>query len=304
MRFRILGSIQVCCSAGDTVPVHRPKHRQVLASLLLSANAIVPVDRLIEDLWDGEPPDFARSNIKTYVWGLRRLLSPEDPQSTPIRTSGNGYLVVAEPHELDLLTFMDLKQKGISMHRSGDLNSAANLLGRALDLWTGEPLQDVPSSLRIASAAARLEDERLLVLEYWIDEQLSLGPPVDVIDLLATSVCENPFRERLCGQLMLALYKDGRRASALQTYYDLRDCLADQLGIEPSRPIQDLFEQILAGELQPSLPAVGEPFISAPVPKAHQMRPAPKGRQAGGRHLRSSFKLDPQKVSVNRGNRS
>lgn len=248
VRYRLLGSMQILASTGEQARVTRPKHRQLLASLLLSGNAVVAADSLVEELWEGVPPASARGMLQTYVWGLRKLLAPSDPSSAPIQTAGRGYRFAVDRGDLDLLAFADLAQYGRKALRAGDLGNAEHLLGRALGLWRGAALEDVEMPAMLANTAMRLNDERVSVFEDWFEAHLALGWTSDVVSKALAWLDVSPFRERLCGQVMLALYRTGRQAEALHAYHSLRRHLAHDLGIEPNPTIRDLHERILAAD--------------------------------------------------------
>ncbi|OPG10423.1 AfsR/SARP family transcriptional regulator [Microbispora sp. GKU 823] len=251
MEYRLLGSVRVRDADGREVPLVRPKHRQLLVTLLVSANRVVPADHLVEHLWDGTAPRSARGNLKTYVSALRRLLSPEDPAAAPIETVGDGYRLVVRPGELDLLTFRDLVRQGRGALKAGDVRQGEARLRRALLLWRDDPLQGVPLTLLMNEIAAGLREERLGVFEDWADARLDLGLHAEAIGPLRQCVRDHPLRERPWGQLMLALVRDGRRADALAAFHELRTRLVEELGVEPGQPVQRLHQRILAGGRRP-----------------------------------------------------
>lgn len=248
MWYQILGSIEIHGRHGEPLVVGRPKHRQLLATLLLAANTVVPADRLVESLWDGSPPYSSRGILKTYIWGLRRILSPADPSAAPIDTLGGGYRMLVQPEDLDLLVFKRLAAAGMEALRAGDAGAAELLLAQARALWRGRPFQCVRTSQNLATAAAQLEEEYFNVFEHWVEAELLLGRNSAVIGRLQARLGDDPLRERMCGQLMLALYRAGRQTDALQTFQDLRRHLISELGIEPSLPVQRLHQQMLAGD--------------------------------------------------------
>lgn len=248
MEYRLLGSVRVRDADGREVRLVRPKHRQVLVALLMSANRAVPADHLVEHLWDGTAPRSARGNVKTYISALRRLLSPEDPGAAPIETVGDGYRLVVRPGELDLLTFRDLVRQGRGALKAGDAGQGEAALRRALLLWRDDPFQDVPLTLLLEEIATGLREERLGVFEDWADARLALGLHAEAIGPLRQCVRDHPMRERPWGQLMLALVRDGRRADALAAFHELRTRLVEELGVEPGQPLQRLHQRILADD--------------------------------------------------------
>jgi len=264
VKYRILGPLEACAVTGERISVARPKHRQLLATLLLSHNAVVTTDDLIGNLWENEQPNTARGLLKTYIWGLRKLLSPRDPSAAPIETLVGGYRMLVESVDLDLLVFSELAREGRNLLRSGHLDAAADALRLALSLWRGPALQGVPKSWPLIDAAANLDEERLNVVEDWAEVRLALGRHVDVAGRLRPLVRANPLRERLWGQFMLALYRSGRRGEALQAFHELRRGLDDELGITPSAPVRDLHEQILRGDPELLVPGSARLYTRAP----------------------------------------
>ncbi|MFE2757046.1 BTAD domain-containing putative transcriptional regulator [Actinosynnema sp. NPDC059335] len=259
MRFRLLGSLTVSDEAGGRIPLARPKHRQLLATLLLDANRDVSVDRLVDHLWDGTAPRSAVGMIRTYVWQLRRLLAPRDPATAPLRSRGATYRIDVAPADVDLLVFLDLVGRGRDALADGRAREADALLRRALDMWRGEALQDVPLSRNLGIPAGRLEDERLSAFEGWADARLALGRHQDVVQPLWHTIRREPLREGLWGRLMLALHRGGRRADALQAFRQLRRNLVAEIGVEPARELWELQQAILADAPDLRAPGPGSP---------------------------------------------
>lgn len=254
MKYRVLGPLEVCAVTGERISVARPKHRQLLATLLLSHNAVVSTDYLIGSLWEDGQPSTARGLLKTYIWGLRRLLSPREPTIAPVETLTGGYRMLVDTNDLDLLMFSERAREGRNLLRGGHLEAADDALRLALSLWRGPALQGVPKSWSLIDAAANLDEERLNAVEDWAEVRLTLGRHFDVAGQLRPWVRANPLRERLWGQLMLALYRSGRRGEALQVFHELRRGLDDELGIAPSAPVRQLHEQILRGDSELLVP--------------------------------------------------
>lgn len=265
MKYRVLGPLEACTVTGERISIDRPKHRQLLATLLLSHNELVTTDHLIDNLWEDGQPNTARGLLKTYIWGLRRLLSPRDPNVAPIETITGGYRMLVDTSDLDLLVFSDLASEGRDLLRSGHLDAADDALQLALSLWRGPVLQGVPKSWSLSDAAANLDEERLNAVEDWAEVRLTIGRHVDVAGRLRPWVRANPLRERLWGQLMLALYRSGRRGEALQVFHELRRGLDDELGIAPSAPVRNLHEQILRGEPGLLVPGSASLYTRAPL---------------------------------------
>jgi predicted ATPase/DNA-binding SARP family transcriptional activator len=244
MEFRILGPLE---AGVDGKPVELPaaKQRALLAILLLRANEPVSSELLIDELWGGAPPRSARKLLQTYVSKLRRVLGDKVLVTHPA-----GYAVRVEPGQLDLYRFGDL----VDQAREAQPREAAQKLRAALALWRGPPLADFRYDSFAQTAIGRLEELRLVTIEARIDADLAVGRHGDVVGELRGLVTEYPLRERLRGQLMVALYRSGRQAEALAVYRDGRRRLVDELGIEPSRFLADLERAILEQDARLALP--------------------------------------------------
>ena len=237
--FRLLGPLTATIE-GAPVEVGGDKRRALLAALLLRAGEVVPRDELIDALWGEEPPDTARNTLQVYVSQLRKLLPDGLLETTP-----SGYRLAVDASGVDVFEFESLAQAGRSALTIGDATGAAETLRRALELWHGTPV-DVSQI-----EALRLEEIRLTALEDRIDADLALGRHAQLVGELEGLVAEHPLRERLRGQLMLALYRAGRQADALAVYQRARRTLVEELGIEPGESLRRLERAIL--EQDPSL---------------------------------------------------
>jgi DNA-binding SARP family transcriptional activator len=228
MEFRILGALEIS-SDGQPCAIPGAKERAVLAYLLLHPGQAVSADRLIDELWGDEPPDAARNSLQVRVAGLRRVLGRDR-----IVTGSGGYLIRLEPDELDLHRFEELAARG-----------GRDDLDEALALWRGPPLPEFSDEHWAAPAIARLEELRLVALETRIDADLEMGRHTQLVGELEGLVALHPLRERIRSQLMLALYRSGRQAEALEVYREGRSALVDQLGIEPGPVLQELERSML-----------------------------------------------------------
>ncbi|WP_449062766.1 BTAD domain-containing putative transcriptional regulator [Planomonospora algeriensis] len=271
MRFSVLGALTVHHADGEIVALPRRKHRQLLAALLLGANAPVSAGQLAEALWDSTPPASAEQNLKTYIHTLRKLLAPGDPRSAPIRTHDTGYLITLGPDDLDLLVFQDLVRRGRRAAREGDPEAACHCFERALGLWRGDALQDAGGSRVLDRAAGHLTEERLSVLEELAELQLRLGRHTEAVSCLRPASMEHPLRERLQRQLMLGLHRSGDRSGALDAYQWFRKVLVAETGLDPGQEIQELHRRILASDSGP----VPVPPASGHAPQSAETRPAP-----------------------------
>jgi DNA-binding SARP family transcriptional activator len=253
MEFRVLGPLEAE-EAGILVPLGPQKQRALLATLLLGANKTVSFSRLIEYLWEDEPPERADKAIQTYVSRLRKVL-PSDL----LCTRPHGYELRLERGCLDLHEFEQFTDDGRRALVQGDVEQAAADFRNALALWRGTPLAEFDSEPFAARESARLDELRLAVLEDRIDADLARGRHAEVVGELESLIAHARFRERLRGQLMLAFYRSGRQAEALAAFQDARRTLVEELGIEPGRSLQDLERAILRQDLSLELQPIPQP---------------------------------------------
>jgi YVTN family beta-propeller protein len=239
MEFRILGPFEVS-ERGRPLEVGAGKQRALLAVLLLRAGEVVSTDRLIDALWEERAPASALNSVHIYVSQLRKALG-----NGRLETRGHGYLLALEPEQLDLGRFERLLGEGRELLAGGEPEQAAETLRAALALWRGPPLSDFASEPFAHGEIARLEELRLAALEERIEADLALGRHAELIPELEALIREHPLRERLRAQLMLALYRSGRQAEALAAYQQARKMLAEELGLEPGRTLQELEGAIL-----------------------------------------------------------
>ena len=263
MEFWLLGPL-VVRRDGATVPVSQGKQRVVLATLMLNANRVVPVDELAEALWGPMPPASARVTVQNYVKRLR--LTIEDADRSRISTRPRGYLMRVDDGELDISRFETLTASACSAAREGSWSRAAANARAGLALWRGEPLADVESEVLAAQEVPRLTEIRLQALELRLKAQLYLGDHVKVIPDLQRLTTDHPLREHLHGLLMLALYRHGRQAEALATYQAARRALVDELGTEPGYELRELHQRILAADPVLTVRADGPPATLESVP--------------------------------------
>jgi DNA-binding SARP family transcriptional activator len=236
MDFRILGPLEVR-DRGGSVQVRGRKQRALLAVLVLHAGEVVSSDALIDALWAESLPHTARAALQNHVSRLRRALGPG-----LLETHGDGYVLEVSPDQIDLGRFERLTAEA---RAAEDLERAATKLRAALELWRGAPLADLAFEPFAAREAPRLEELRTTAMEDLIDARLATGGGPDLVAELEQLIAEHPFRERLRGQLMLALYRSGRQADALEAYQETRRTLVDELGIEPGAPLRELEQAIL-----------------------------------------------------------
>ncbi|HUK93439.1 MAG TPA: BTAD domain-containing putative transcriptional regulator [Gaiellaceae bacterium] len=247
MDFRILGPLEVW-DRGRPIELRRRKPRALLAMLLLHAGEAVSSDALIDALWAEDAPRTARAALQNYVAQLRRELGPGLVGSTP-----GGYMLEASAEQIDLGRFERLVAEG----RQADGDERVERLREALELWRGPPLADLLFEPFAPPEASRLEELRTAAVEDLIDAELARGAGPDLVAELETLIAEHPFRERFRGQLMLALYRSGRQAEALEAYQETRRALVDELGIEPSAALRGLEQAILRQDPALESPATG-----------------------------------------------
>ncbi|MCE6996499.1 tetratricopeptide repeat protein [Saccharothrix sp. S26] len=265
--YRILGPLHVADGPGRVSRVPPGRQQMVLGALLLDANRVVSIDHLIDAVWDEAPPATARRQIQICVSALRANLASIG-RDEAIVTRPPGYLLRVADGELDVQVFAALTAEGESLVRSGDPKAGLVLLRQALALWRGPALGGTTGRLR--AKAAKLDEDRLTVLETTFDLELNAGRHRQLVGEISALVAQYPLRERLRGQLMLALYRSGRQAEALEAYRTTRELLIDELGLEPGEDLRRLETAILAGD--PTL-AMGadhapqqQPRPSAPPP--------------------------------------
>jgi WD40 repeat protein/DNA-binding SARP family transcriptional activator len=237
--FRILGSLEVA-QDGRSLGLGGAQQRALLAVLLIHRGEVVSTDRLIDELWGEQPPSSAVKVVQGYVSQLRKVLGED-----VIVTRGHGYLLAVGSEQVDVGRFEALAAGGRSALAAGDATAAGLRLGDGLALWRGEPLADFTHEPFAQDEIARLGQARLAAVEDRIDAQLALGEHVRLVGELEVLVRGHPLRERVIGQLMVALYRSGRQADALSVYRQTSELLREELGLEPSRMLQELERSIL-----------------------------------------------------------
>jgi len=250
MEFRLLGPFEAR-HHGRLVEVGgRRQERCLLAILLLEAGRIVPIDRLVDLLWNGEAPDAPRAVVYTYVRRLRTALAPYD---VVIRTKGGGYLAEIDRHAVDVDRFTGLAHRAAGID---DPTARTHLCDQALELWRGPLLAGLADDPLRRRLDGTLTDLRLTTSELRAEAQLGMGRHDRVVAGLIPLVREHPTRERLVGHLMTALYRCGRQADALHLYETTQQALADDLGIEPEPELRTVHERILRNDPRMERPAV------------------------------------------------
>jgi DNA-binding SARP family transcriptional activator len=245
MEFRLLGPLEA--REGDRpIALGGSKPRAVLAVLLLNANEVVSRDRLIDELWGERPPETAVTSLQVYVSRLRKVLPPET-----LVTQAPGYVLRVDPEHIDVRRFERLVEE--RRHRE------------ALALWRGPPLAEFGREPFAQAEIARLEDLRLAAVEERIEADLAEGRHAELVGELERMIALHPLRERLRGQLMLALYRSGRQAEALEAYQAARGTLVDELGLDPGAALQRLEKSILVHDPALDLPSAPAPPDAGPI---------------------------------------
>jgi DNA-binding SARP family transcriptional activator/tetratricopeptide (TPR) repeat protein len=263
-RFGLLGPVQVVDGTGSAWSVPAAKQRIVLAALLLGTGRVVSAASLAEALWDASPPPNAPAVLRTYVMRLRRALGPVGARV--IGRSPGWAVELHTPEEFDVAEVDGLWRAARAAAGAEEWRQASLLLSRALGLWRGEPLADVPSAALARREADRFAELRLQLTEARIDADLRLGKHSEVVSVLRRLAAEHPLREHIRAQLMLACYRCGQQAAALEVYRDARSTLVGELGVEPGDELREMHKRVLAAD--PLLKAAAQATIG----------------QAGGEH--------------------
>ncbi len=253
--FGLLGPLSICFD-GVPAPLLASKQRVLAAALILHAGKTLTAEKLTDALWDDRPPRNARGAIQALVLRLRHRLTDSAGRSL-IRTVPGGYLLDVEEEAIDVVRFQRLTRQAELSAAARQLNEASGQLDEALQLWRGEPLEDIESDLLQRSEAPLLAEQRLLAVERRVEFQMALGHHRGVISELNALVAAHPLRERYWQLLMLALHQSGWRADALAAYRQARQIFTAELGIEPGEELRDLHDTVLAdrpvlrGEVDP-----------------------------------------------------
>ena len=244
MELRLLGPLQVVVD-GEEIALGGAKQRAVLATLVLRAGDVVPLERLIDEIWGDDPPQSAAHSLESYISRLRHILNGHGP--TLVRR-GSGYGLELGGAWLDADAFDELAGEAGEAAESGDHRATSELARRALSHWRGPALGDVALGPSGRAETERLEELRLHTQELRIDAELALGRDKQLVGELQALVAQSPYREKFVEQLMLALYRAGRQAEALDVYEKTRRRLDDDLGLQPSAELRALSGQIVRQE--------------------------------------------------------
>ncbi len=267
MDFRLFGPLEVTDPKGRPVDIGTPKQRAVLSMLALEPGRVVSLDRLIDELWSGEAPSSATGSLQAYISQLRRALEPGRAPRTPpktLLTREPGYLLAVAPGQVDLVRFAAWAEDGRRALAQGEYGTAAELLGRSLDTWRGDPLAEFAGYDFAQPVIARLTELYTSATEDRFDVRLALGDAGSLVADLEDLVETHPYRERLWGLLVLAFYRAGRQADALGALRRVRTLLAAELGLEPGPELRRLERAVFdqSPELDRAAPAPAR--IAAP----------------------------------------
>lgn len=268
LQFRLFGAVEVADAAGRPLDLGTRKQRALIAMLALEPGRVVSLDRLIDELWSGEPPAQATRTMQAYVAHLRKVLEPDRPPRTPPRlllTREPGYLLAVAPGQIDLERFTAGADEGRAALARGDHAEAARVLGRALELWRGDPLGEFAEEPFARPAAARLAEARAAAEEDRYEARLALGEAAACVPGLEALTERRPYRERGWALLVLALYRTGRQADALAALRRVRARLDDDLGLQPGPELRQLEQAVFDQAPELRLPALPQP---APAPAA------------------------------------
>jgi DNA-binding SARP family transcriptional activator/ABC-type glycerol-3-phosphate transport system substrate-binding protein/tRNA A-37 threonylcarbamoyl transferase component Bud32 len=249
VEYRILGKLEVVRD-GQAVELGAFRQRALLALLLTAPNSVFSTDRILDELWGADGGIDKQGSLWVYVSGLRKTLEPDREKRTDgtiLLTRAPGYLIRADPEQIDAWHFERMVGEGRALI-DVDPGAASVVLGEALALWRGLPFEDFTYEPFAQAEIARLEELRLEAVELRLDADLERGLSRQLISELESLVRQHPLRERLTGQLMLALYRSSRQAEALRAFQHLKTRLAEELGIEPSVPLRKLEEQIVTAD--------------------------------------------------------
>lgn len=255
LRIQVLGPLSAEVNGESIVPT-AAKPRQILSLLTLHAGRVVPVTTLMDEIWGAEPPMSALSTMQTYILQLRRAMGTAMGPSAPgsakdvLATRHGGYLLQIPDGSVDVHAYERLAREGQSAFETGDNDVSAQRLRAALDLWQGPALVDVRTGPVLEIEVRRLEESRLVTMERRIDADLRLGRHAELLAELTDLTARYPEHEGLHCQAMVALYRSGRQAAAFDVYRRLRARLIDELGLEPSPPLQRLHQAMLAVDPQ------------------------------------------------------
>ncbi|MFJ2576598.1 BTAD domain-containing putative transcriptional regulator [Kitasatospora aureofaciens] len=282
--FRVLGPLDIRV-AGRPIPLHGARQRTIMAVLLLAPNRVVSVSALADAVWHGRPPATARNQIAICISALRKTFKDRAGAGDILVTGHPGYLLHAEGHRIDAVEFEERVTEGREAARRGRPDEASGRFEEALAMWRGPVLEGIPAE-RVEAEAARLTELRLSAYEEYAGIRLRLGRHRELIGELQSFMRSHPLREQAMAHLMLAQYRAGRRAEALETFRTGSGLLAEELGIDPGPALRELHAAVLADS----------PRLSAPDPEVTLGEVVPLPGH-GERGVRAGFRLGYRDLS-------
>ncbi|GLW21475.1 ATPase AAA [Microbispora amethystogenes] len=305
LSFRLLGPFEVIDGDGRVLDLGPRKQRAVLAVLALDPGRIVSLDRLIDELWAGEPPSSATATLQSYVSNLRKALEPGRRPRTPpavLLTREPGYLLSVAPIQVDLARFVSWVEDGRRALGRREHAAALGLLDRALETWRGEPLAEFASYEFAQPVIARLGELRAVAVEDRFDARLAMGDGASCVADLERLVEAYPYRERLWSLLVLALYRSGRQTDALGALRRVRALLDEEMGLLPGPELRRLEQAVLEQSAARDAPAPPETALTAPAPReaaltAPAPQPAPEPPPAASPASSSAFIAREQELA-------
>ncbi len=283
--FQMLGPLRVLVD-GQEVPIATRRQRALLVLLLMSVGRVVPTERLIEQLWDGEPPPQGAVTLRSYVSNLRQALGGREGTGSVLATRGSGYVLDVPADSVDAVRMGRLAEQGREHLRQGRSVDALAAFDTAVGLWSGDPLAEIADHEAAQSTITQLTETYLGAVEGRFEALLSTGRHLDAIPLMEAFATNHPLREAPRAQLMLALYRAGRAPEALEVHRRFRALLRDELGIDPSARLEQLTQRILEQDpgldgAPPSVPEAAPRVPSPGGPGSRPARPAPPAPRAG-----------------------
>ena len=263
MDFLVLGHLEIISDTGEPVHIPQPVHRAILSVLLFYAGRPCSHAKLIDAIWGDAPPKDPVRTLLSHISRIRRVLS----DAGRLQTMRGAYRMNPGPDELDLYRFHRLRSRAQTALTEGHPEQAAAFFASALDCWGSAPLADLPSTHEIDADVAQLLEQRRSTETEFIDLLLSLGCHQQVVPDLQRLVTTDPLAERSWGQLMLALYRSGRKGEALAAYSTARAAMIRTLGTEPTQGLQDLLAQILSNSAELNAPPAPRPAVRYRLPR-------------------------------------
>jgi DNA-binding SARP family transcriptional activator/tetratricopeptide (TPR) repeat protein len=249
VELRLLGPVEVLASGAWSAP-DKPQQRLVMALLALRAGQVVSVDELIDGVWDNDPPRSARASLQALITRLRQMLATVP--GSRLERCGDGYRLLIDARRVDVHEFRSLARSG---RDCADRRAAIATFDRALTLWRGPALADVPETAAVEAIRSMLAEEHLAAMQDRIGGLLACGMEEEAATELPGVLARHPLAERLAGMLMVALYRCGQRAGALRVFREIRGRLVGELGVEPGPELQEVHRRILVGDAKLAAPA-------------------------------------------------